>query len=433
MICLTRNQFPAHYKAHISESTLPLELMMPYTTIEYILSSSTNYPPVFIFVVDTCSTKDELILLKSSLQQCLNLLPAESLIGFIAFGKHTYVYNLSFDECNRCFAFRGDKSYDLQTIKDQLGITGNDPRNAQACVKKLLMPAGECEFTLNAIIEELRKDPWPIPAGNRPARCTGNALFIAISLLEIAYPSHGARVMLFAGGAASFGPGMIVGENLNDSIRTQHEVKNEESKYNKVATAFYEALALRASANGHSIDILCCSIDQIGIMEMKSLSEKTGGYLVLTDTYKSDVFAHSLRKIFSRDDTGALQMGFNAVIQLLTSTDIKISGAIGPGYSLKAKNNYVSDIEIGLSQTNAWHVGNINSQTSIAYYLDIHNQEVEIKRPFAYIQFQTKYQHSSGRMRIRVTTARYPYTENTNIAKFISGFDQETAAVIMAR
>ena len=93
-LCLSRNQFPPHYKAHISETTLPTELVPQSTTIEYILPPNTSYPPVFVFVVDTCSSLEEILLLKSSLQQSLNLLPAESLVGFITYGKNVYVYNL---------------------------------------------------------------------------------------------------------------------------------------------------------------------------------------------------------------------------------------------------------------------------------------------------------------------------------------------------
>jgi len=121
---------------------------------------------------------------------------------------------------------------------------------------------------------------------------------------------------------------------------------------------------------------------------------------VLTDTFKSDVFNLSLRKIFSRDETGALQMGFNATIMMLTSNEVKINGAIGPGVSLKKKNAFVSDTEIGMGQSNMWHVGNIDSQTSVAFYLDVVAGENDSKRQFAFCQFQTKYQHSSGRMRL---------------------------------
>ena len=332
-ICLTRNSFPIAYKAHITESALPTELMSDYTTMEYILPSNSTVPPAFVFLVDTCCSQEELVALKSSLQKSINLLPAESLVCFIAFGKNVFLYNLAWTECSRCCAFRGDKTYDSKAVKDQL-VLGNDNKSIQAGVKKYLIPAGDCEFALNAVIEELNKDPWPVSPGNRPLRCTGNALSIAVTLLELAYTKHGGRIMLFTSGACTFGPGMIVGEQLLDSIRTFFDIKTDVAKYTKTATAFYDGLAQKASLNGHCIDIFCCAIDQIGLYEMRNLSSKTGGYLVLTDTYKSDVFSLSLSKVFIRDDTGALQMGFNSILSLHTSVDIKISGALGPGSSI---------------------------------------------------------------------------------------------------
>ena len=36
-ICATRNNFPGHYAANISEQTLPAELINEFTTMEYIL------------------------------------------------------------------------------------------------------------------------------------------------------------------------------------------------------------------------------------------------------------------------------------------------------------------------------------------------------------------------------------------------------------
>jgi len=38
-ICLTPNNFPAHYASNISETALPYELMSDYTTLEYIIPS----------------------------------------------------------------------------------------------------------------------------------------------------------------------------------------------------------------------------------------------------------------------------------------------------------------------------------------------------------------------------------------------------------
>merc|ERR1719281_1962017 len=49
-----------------------------------------------------------------------------------------------------------------------------------------------------------------------------------------------------------------------------------------------------------------------------------------------------------------------------------------------------------------------------------------------YLQFQTYYQHPSGRKRIRVTTVSNRYTD-ASLSGISSGFDQEAAACLMAR
>lgn len=242
MFCSSRNRLPASYAAHISETNLPAELMSQFSTIEYILPlANMNLPPIFLFVVDTSGYEEELTSLKASLKQSLNLLPADALVGFITYGMNAFVYDLSSSDYTRCYSFKGDKSYTLDNIKEQLGLSSAVSYNAaniQRISKRFFMPASECEFILNSIIDELTKDPWPVPTDSRPYRCIGNALFIAESLLEITYPRQGARVLVFAGGAASYGPGMIVSDKLVDSIRTHHDVKNNNAKYIKSAVIY---------------------------------------------------------------------------------------------------------------------------------------------------------------------------------------------------
>lgn len=89
--CFQRNQFPQHYFL-ISENNLPAELFPQYTTVEYI-STETGpvVPPVFIFVVDTCMIEEEIGYLKSALAQAVELLPDNSLVGFITFGTYVQV------------------------------------------------------------------------------------------------------------------------------------------------------------------------------------------------------------------------------------------------------------------------------------------------------------------------------------------------------
>lgn len=75
-------------------------------------------------------------------------------------------------------------------------------------------------MSLTDIIEELQHDPWPIGAGKRPLRSTGAALSVAVGLMEAAFPSTGGRIMLFAGGPCTQGPGIVTTNDLKDTIRT---------------------------------------------------------------------------------------------------------------------------------------------------------------------------------------------------------------------
>lgn len=55
----------------------------------------------------------------------------------------------------------------------------------------------------------MQKDPWAVPADQRPTRCTSTALSIAASLLGACVPGSGARIMAFIGGPATEGPAPV--------------------------------------------------------------------------------------------------------------------------------------------------------------------------------------------------------------------------------
>ena len=84
--CFQRNQFPQHY-ADISETNRPAELIPQYSTLEYDLKQRpVSLPPVFLFVIDTCSIESEFKQLKDSLLMSLSLLPSNAQVGLISFG-----------------------------------------------------------------------------------------------------------------------------------------------------------------------------------------------------------------------------------------------------------------------------------------------------------------------------------------------------------
>lgn len=82
--------------------------------------------------------------------------------------------------------------------------------------------------------------------------------------------------MLFIGGPCSQGPGQVVNDDLREPIRSHHDIHKDNAKYMKKGIKHYDALALRAATNGHTVDIYSCALDQTGLLEMKSCVNSTG-------------------------------------------------------------------------------------------------------------------------------------------------------------
>ena len=95
------------------------------------------------------------------------------------------------------------------------------------------------------------------------------------------------------------------------------------------------------------------------------------------------------------------------------------------------------ETEIGLGNTNAWSVGGLDEDTTLALYFEMAAQSGGQQQQQAggqrYLQLLTSYQHSSGQYRLRVTTLARPWAEAAQAGEMARGFDQEAAAVLMAR
>lgn len=213
-----------------------------------------------------------------------------------------------------------------------------------------MVPVNECEFALNSILDDLQCDPWPVETGNRPLRCVGQALNIAIGLLEAASSAVGSRIVTLVGGPITFGPGAIVSPSLKERIRSHLDIQKQadNTKNLQAAITFYQGLADRSQKAGIVVDIFVASVDQVGILEMKPCFEQTGGFYIMTDSFGNPVFKESFKKFFEVDEAGELKMGFLANLSCSCSKEIKISGAIGQVTSLKQTNNFVSETEIGV-------------------------------------------------------------------------------------
>lgn len=455
----------------IAENNLPPELVPHFTTVEYTLQKATTMAPIFLFVVDTCVSGEELEALKVSLQTALSLLPPDAYVGLITFGRMVQVHELGVQGIARAYVFKGAKEVTKKQIQDILalnigrpagagpapganighppGQAGGPPPGVQGGPRapqqptqhhvpsnKFLQPIHQCDMWMNDLIEQIQPDPWPVAQGNRPLRATGAALAVAVTLLEVCYPNTGARVMLFVGGACNHGPGMVVGEELKNPIRSWNTIKEDNAKYMKKAYKHYDELANRAVKNGHVIDIYSCALDQTGLHEMRNCVNFTAGHVLMGDSFNSTLFKQTYQRVFEKDAQGHLKMGFNATLEVKCSKELKLEGCLGCAANLQVKNHAVSDTEMGIGGTCQWKFCGLTHRTTPAFVIEIaaqHGTQIP-QGGRGFVQFVTQYQHPSGQKRIRVTTTSRSWADPATQQPQISfGFDQETAAVTMAR
>lgn len=433
--CSKRHLFPSHYSEHISETTLPAELMQDCATVEYqLVSKKESNSPSFIFLIDITISTDELQELKDAIQNVLSGLPEDCLIGIITFGAMCNVLEIGFSDFPKLHVFRGEKAYTSAEIQEQLGLgVKHDPRGS-LMGKKFLVPLKECAFTINSFLDDLQIDYWTANLGERSQNCSGLAFNVAVSILESVCINEPCRILAFLGNACSVGVGKIVGLKKTELIRlyADFESGNPNTNYHKGALEYYESIAFRASKAGQIIDIFACSFDQVGVMEMKGLIEKTGGYMYLSDSFGTLAFLNTLRKLFELDDQGHLKMAFKTNLEVFTTNPIKIMGGLGHMMSSNQKNNTVSDQCIGQSGTKAWSLGGADLNSTYSILLDIDGTN-NARR--AIIQFQTRYIAGDRTTRLRVTTIQRKICNDLESSKFevAQSFDQEAATILMAR
>ncbi|KAI6156259.1 hypothetical protein EDD17DRAFT_1779702 [Pisolithus thermaeus] len=197
-------------------------------------------------------------------------------------------------------------------------------------------------------------------------------LFVAVRLLQVS-----SQTMLFDGGPAMEGPGMMVSNNL----------------------------AKWASNSGHVVDLFTGCLDQLGLLEMKFPPNSTNGVIVLSDSFMASTFHQSFLHILNKDDQDFLEMGFNAM---------ELKGK---------KSNCVGDTKIVIRQTSVWRLSAISLQTSTAVYFEVLGSQ-------GLLQFMTHYQHSSGQWHLHVMTIVCNFTKARS-PSIATSLDQEAAAILM--
>ncbi|KAI3837183.1 hypothetical protein MKW92_041111 [Papaver armeniacum] len=455
--CFHRNQFPPHYSPMISDINLPAELYPHFTTVEYSFPSQIPSCPVFLFVLDSCIINEELEFVKSAIKQAITLLPDNALVGFISFGTQVQVHELGFSDLSKVYVFRGNKEFSKEEVLDQLGLSSFGQRgivppkaagnsidhqlnnnNNVVSINRFLLPASDCQYALDLVLDELQPDQWPVETGHRALRCTGVALNVAAGLVGACLPGTGARIIALVGGPCTEGPGTIVSKELSEPIRSHKDLDKDAAPHFYKAVKFYENLSKQLVTQGHVLDLFASALDQVGVAEMKVVVEKTGGLVVLAESFGHPVFKDSFKRIFE-DGEQSLGLSFNGTFEVNCSKDIKIQGIIGPCTSLEKKGSSCADTVIGQGNTTAWKLCGLDRSTSLTVFFDISPtserlNSLETSNSQFYLQFQTNYQNPEGQQRLRVTTVARKWVDSTaNPEELLEGFDQETAAVVMAR
>lgn len=84
---------------------------------------------------------------------------------------------------------------------------------------------------------------------------------------------------------------------------------------------------------------------------------------------------------------------------------VAVAGALGPCVSANEKGPNVAEMEIGIGNTTKWKLCGLTPNTTMSIFFEIANQQgSDVPGGRGHVQFITRYQHSSGQTRIRVTT-----------------------------
>ncbi|OBS79436.1 hypothetical protein A6R68_18187 [Neotoma lepida] len=248
------------------EPVLCSRMMCHFSSIEYVVLCSPQMPLIFLYVVDTCIEDEDLQALRESMQMSLSLLPPTALVGFISFGRMVQVHELGCEGISESYVFRGTKDLSAKQLQEMLALSK--------------VPVTQTTH--------------------------GVAVSIAVRLLECTFPNTGAQIMMFIGGPATQGPGMVVGDELKTPIRSWHGF------------------------------------------------EKDNASMVMGDSFNISLFKQTFQRVFTKDIHRLFKMCFGGTLEIKTSREIKFSGAIRPCVSLSSKGPCMSEKEIGTGGTCQW-------------------------------------------------------------------------------
>lgn len=532
--CEKRSPLPSEYTIPSPDALVDdweQELRQSSTTIDFILPKDISdfidddIPYSYLLVLDVYQHTEDINsspfkTLIENLVDAIENIPLGSLIGLITFDEDVNVYSLANEEkvhFNRESLLKIDLEGDL-TKESKIDYQAFFKEDLSSTILKKLQLDNSLktkwkessivdkgylvELTLDSktkLINLLRNIKPKLTNTYRPPRASGLAILIeSIILSRASFRNFMGKVLFFNGGPCAIEPGSILKNKGN--LRSHSDIYEMKAQNYQHASKFYTAISYIANGfkmetalgiansvsvkvtdfvpNKHSpkwsIDVFGYSLDQVGIYEMKSLSQNTSGNIYLLESPFALKFGELLKESFS-------PIYSNASLKVDTSSNLKIHRIVSNGCSLsptylgKFASFYDSKISDTLNEfdsalsknyfTNQIAYNSIGGDFSIAVYFEMvtARSSTELRpsgKQEVYIQFLLKYWDLKHKIwKLRVTTLKKPtslsvYVKNalfmesvtnkrvtkinpnkSGIVKtaFIESFDQEAFVILLTR
>ncbi|CDR41407.1 CYFA0S07e01728g1_1 [Cyberlindnera fabianii] len=412
---------------------------LPTGASQHYIVGSDPTPTLLVFVIDLHMAPEELTVLKEQILTTIKTLShTNTFASFVLFDSEVKVCDPSNILMDRRIILHGSESYSTSKIAETLNVKDfkNRPYN-QHTVTHYFSPLYDPSSVsrIEHIIEGIT--PTVSVQKHRALRSTGLAIQTATVLASETYKTQRSHIFLFTTGPPTLGQGAVVGKDKSESIRSYSDIRRGKAKLSYGTKNFYDDIAKECIQDGssRSISLFISGYDQVGLYEMRSLSEKTGGVSLLVDSFSMNIFKRSFERLFELDTDGVLvHLNTSANVTVKTSKYLEVAGFIGPGTTKKGNDESVSDHPIGYGLGNKVQLGLLAPFHTFGVYFRSRTVAYGSRRRsmphYMYAQFQTRYTASNGVCHLKVVTVK---KSTTNEEKMDQSFDQEATTVLLAR
>lgn len=368
------------------------------------VSDSRMSAPIFL-VIDECLDEAHLQHLQGSLHAFVDSLPPTTRIGIITYGRTVSVYDFSEGSAASADILPGDKSPDDEALKALIYGTG-----------VYLSPIHASLPVAHTIFSSLRPYRLSLPEASRD-RCLGTAVEVALAIIHgprsemsrgiIKRNGGNSRVLVCAGGPATYGPGAV-----------PHSFTHPNYPYmEKTAMKWMENIGHEASRHSTVVDVLCAGTCPVRVPILLPLAKSSGGVLILHDDF-GEAFGVNLQRASSRAS------GSHGLFEIRCSDDVLVTQVIGPGEEASADSHetFKNDSSFCIQ------IHSVEETQSFAISMETKG---DIKNDHVYFQFAVRYSDIFQTDLCRVITVRLPTVDS--VSAYLSSVQNDVLAVLIGK